>query len=115
MKRRVGSKSSFNSLLASTISEATRYGPGHFLTAHNDNIAGKNCLAAYVINMTPFWRADWGGNLLFLGKEGHVEEGYVPCFNALNLFRVPQVHMVSHVAPFANARRYSITGWLRAR
>jgi Rps23 Pro-64 3,4-dihydroxylase Tpa1-like proline 4-hydroxylase len=95
--------------------QATRYGPGHFLTAHNDDIAGKNRLAAYVINMTPYWRAEWGGVLLFLGKEGHVEEGYVPCFNALNIFKVPQVHLVSHVAPFANAKRHSITGWLRAR
>jgi len=95
--------------------QATRYGPGHFLTAHNDDIAGKNRLAAYVINMTPYWRAEWGGVLLFLGKEGHVEEGYVPCFNALNIFKVPQVHLVSHVAPFANAKRLSITGWLRAR
>lgn len=95
--------------------QATRYGPGHFLTTHNDDVAGKNRAAAYVINMTPLWRAEWGGNLLFLGKEGHVEEGYVPCFNALNLFKVPQVHLVSHVAPFANAKRYAITGWLRAR
>jgi Rps23 Pro-64 3,4-dihydroxylase Tpa1-like proline 4-hydroxylase len=95
--------------------QATRYAPGHFLTAHNDDIAGKNRLAAYVINMTPYWRAEWGGVLLFVGREGHVEEGYVPCFNALNLFKVPQVHLVSHVAPFANAKRYSIAGWLRAR
>ena len=95
--------------------QATRYGPGHFLTTHNDDVAGKNRVAAYVINMTPYWRADWGGLLLFLGKEGHVEEGYVPSFNAINLFGVPQSHLVSHVAPFAGAKRYSITGWLRAR
>jgi Rps23 Pro-64 3,4-dihydroxylase Tpa1-like proline 4-hydroxylase len=31
----------------------------------------------------------------------------------MNIFRVPQLHAVSYVAPFARADRYSITGWLR--
>jgi SM-20-related protein len=95
--------------------QATRYEPGHFLTTHDDGIEGKKRLAGYVLNMTPVWQADWGGNLLFLNKEGHISEGYVPAFNALNFLRVPQPHCVSHVAPFAGAYRYSITGWLRAR
>jgi Rps23 Pro-64 3,4-dihydroxylase Tpa1-like proline 4-hydroxylase len=95
--------------------QATRYGPGNFLTTHDDAVAGKNRVAAYVLNMTPEWRADWGGNLLFLNKDGHISEGYVPTFNALNFLRVPQAHCVSHVAPFAGAYRYSVTGWLRTR
>ncbi|HEY1707837.1 MAG TPA: 2OG-Fe(II) oxygenase family protein [Rhizomicrobium sp.] len=95
--------------------QATRYGPGHFLTTHDDGIAGKNRVAGYILNMTPQWLADWGGNLLFLNKQGHITEGYVPAFNALNLLRVPQPHCVSHVAPFAGAYRYSITGWFRTR
>jgi SM-20-related protein len=66
------------------------------------------------LNLTHQWRADWGGILNFLDADGHVAEGYVPAFNALNLFRVPQRHNVSYVAPFAMNGRYSITGWLRA-
>ncbi len=93
--------------------QATRYGPGHFLTQHDDGMAGKNRLVAYVLNMTPHWRADWGGNLMFLNREGQIAEGYVPAFNALNLLRVPQTHLVSSVAPFAGAYRLSVTGWLR--
>ena len=93
--------------------QATAYGPGHFLTAHDDEVAGKNRHAAYVFNLTPRWRVDWGGLLLFEGKGGHIEQGFTPSFNALNLFTVPQPHSVSMVAPFAANRRYSITGWLR--
>lgn len=93
--------------------QATAYGLGHFLTAHDDEVPGKNRHAAYVFNLTPRWRVDWGGLLLFEGADGHVEQGFTPTFNALNLFTVPQPHSVSVVAPFAANRRYSITGWLR--
>lgn len=95
--------------------QATAYGPGHFLTAHDDEIAGKRRHAAYVYNLTPAWRAEWGGLLLFHGADGHVDRGFTPTFNALNLFAVPQPHSVSLVAPFAPNRRYSVTGWLRSR
>ena len=95
--------------------QATAYGPGHFLTAHDDEVAGKQRHAAYVFNLTPTWRVDWGGLLLFHGPDGHVARGFTPSFNALNLFAVPQPHSVSLVAPFAANRRYSVTGWLRSR
>ncbi|HET7083593.1 MAG TPA: 2OG-Fe(II) oxygenase family protein [Rhizomicrobium sp.] len=93
--------------------QATRYRPGHFLNRHDDaNIPGR--LAAYVLNLTPLWRLDWGGALLFSDGDGHISEGYPPAFNALNIFAVPQDHWVGFVAPFAGAARYSITGWFRA-
>lgn len=95
-------------------SQATRYLPGHFLTEHDDDVAGKRRLAAYVLGFTPEWRADWGGVLQFIDRDGHIAEGYVPKFNVLNLFRVPQKHSVSYVTPAAVQARYSITGWLRA-
>jgi len=94
--------------------QATRYLSGHFLTQHDDEVAGKRRRAAYVLSFTPHWRADWGGVLQFLDDDGHVAEGYTPTFNALNLLRVPQKHCVSYVTPAAAASRYSITGWLRA-
>lgn len=94
--------------------QATAYGPGHFLTSHDDNVTGKKRRAAYVFNLTPQWRIDWGGLLLFHGADGHVERAFAPTFNALNVFAVPQPHSVSMVTPFAANRRYSITGWLRA-
>ena len=93
--------------------QATAYS-GHFLTSHDDDVAGKNRYAAYVMNLSADWRADWGGLLMIQGGDGHVEKAYVPRFNALNLFKVPRPHSVSYVAPYAPYRRYSVTGWLRA-
>lgn len=95
--------------------QATAYGLGHFLSAHDDSVEGKNRQAAYVFGLTPAWRPEWGGLLLFHGEDGHIAEAYVPSFNSLTLFAVPQPHSVSMVAPFAAARRYSVTGWLRSR
>lgn len=95
--------------------QCTRYLPGHFLTEHDDDLAGKHRLFAYVLNLTPRWRPDWGGLLLFLDADGHVAEGYTPKFNALNIFRTPFPHCVTQVSTFAGATRYAITGWIRAR
>lgn len=94
--------------------QATRYRPGHVLTGHDDAAEGKNRLYAYVLNLTRDWRADWGGVLAFEGADGHIGEGFVPAFNALNLFAVPMRHAVTQVAGFAPRDRLSITGWLRS-
>jgi SM-20-related protein len=94
--------------------QATLYRPGDFLTQHDDRIGGHNRLAAYVLNLTPVWRPDFGGQLQFFDASGHVAEAYVPTFNALNLFRVPALHAVSQVAPYGGFR-YAITGWFHAR
>lgn len=95
--------------------QATRFRPGHFLTAHDDHQPDKHRLYAYVINLTPVWRADFGGLLMFIGDDGHISEAYTPRWNALNILKVPQPHAVSVVAPFARGARYSITGWMRAK
>jgi SM-20-related protein len=94
--------------------QATAYSPGDFLTGHDDAVAGKSRRAAYVFGLTPIWRLEWGGLLLFHGSDGHVERGLVPTFNSLNLFAVPRIHSVSEVTRAAAYRRYAITGWLRA-
>lgn len=94
--------------------QASRYRPGHVLTAHNDVSPGKNRLYGYVLNFSRDWRADWGGNLVFYGPDGHIEHGWVPAFNALNLFVVPTRHAVTQVASFAARDRLSIVGWLRS-
>lgn len=92
--------------------QATAYSPGHFLTGHDDDFPGKNRVAAYVFNLTPVWRTEWGGLLLFHDDANGVS-GLVPGFNRLNLFKVPQMHSVTEVTQSAPYRRYAITGWLR--
>nr|WP_246328770.1 2OG-Fe(II) oxygenase family protein [Brevundimonas lenta] len=94
--------------------QATRYRPGHALTAHTDVAPGKNRLYAYVLNMTREWYADWGGALIFFDGDGHIADGFVPSFNTLNIFAVPKAHAVGQVASFAPKDRLSITGWLRS-
>lgn len=94
--------------------QATRYRPGHVLTAHTDAVDGKNRLYAYVLNLTREWYADWGGALMFFDGDGHIADGYVPAFNSLNIFEVPKAHAVGQVAAFAPRDRLSITGWLRS-
>ncbi|WP_230281365.1 2OG-Fe(II) oxygenase family protein [Croceicoccus sp. Ery15] len=94
--------------------QATRYQPGHFLTRHHDEIEGRSRIAAYVLNLSPRWRPEWGGLLQFHDDDGDITTGYVPRFNTLHLLRVPQCHSVSFVTPFAGGPRLSVTGWLRS-
>lgn len=93
--------------------QGTAYSPGDFLTGHDDRIEGKDRRAAYVLGLTPVWRTEWGGLLLFHEPDGHVSRGLMPTFNSLNLFAVPKMHSVSEVTRAAAYRRYAVTGWLR--
>jgi len=92
--------------------QATLYAPGHFLNAHNDTGDHAERRAAYVMGFTKAWRVDWGGQLLFLDGQD-TQRGFSPSFNTLSLFKVPRDHIVTQIANFAGAGRYSITGWLR--
>lgn len=95
--------------------QATAYSPGDFLTGHDDAFDGKNRRAAYVLSLTPQWREEWGGLLLLHGSDAAPARGYSPGMNVLTLFRIPTMHSVSEVSRAAAYRRYSVTGWLRAR
>jgi SM-20-related protein len=95
--------------------QATAYSSGHFLTSHDDDVAGKGRHAAYVFGLAPVWRAEWGGLLMFHGDDGNIDEAFAPAMGALRLFAVPQLHSVSYVTPFAPEPRLSVTGWLRSR
>lgn len=95
-----------------TDGQVTAYGEGDFLTGHDDDLAGSGRVAACVLGMTPQWRLEWGGLLMF-HELGQVPFwGMGPQFNTLDLFSVPKYHSVSLVGPAAPRRRYSITGWL---
>lgn len=97
--------------------QATLFGPGHFLSTHDDlGNEGEARRIAYVLSLCDVaWRPDWGGQLLFLDERDDVIEGINPRFNTLSLFSVGQRHLVSAVAPYAPLARYAITGWFRDR
>lgn len=93
---------------------AVRYRAGHFLRVHNDKAGDEDRACAYVMNLSRDWLPDWGGLLHFLDPaERRVVDTFTPLWNSLSLFRVPQPHVVSLVAPWAQSPRYSITGWFR--
>tara|TARA_R110000868_G_scaffold101630_4_gene279714 strand:+ start:3185 stop:3919 length:735 start_codon:yes stop_codon:yes gene_type:complete len=97
-----------------TDAQLTCYRGGHFLTRHDDGVAGKNRVAAFVLGLTEGWQGDWGGQLQFYDAKGNVEAAFVPRMNTLSLFKVPQPHAVSMVANYVTTPRLAITGWLRA-
>ena len=70
---------------------------------------------AFVLNLAPDWKPDWGGYLNFMDLQGNVGVGFIPRFNTMNLFTVPLRHHVSMVAPFAPARRFALSGWFRSK
>jgi Rps23 Pro-64 3,4-dihydroxylase Tpa1-like proline 4-hydroxylase len=94
--------------------QLTRYRRGHFLTLHDDEAPGMQRVAAYVLQLTPRWTPDFGGQLQMLDAVGEVTHSFSPRFNHLVVFRVPRPHLVSAVAPFVEASRYALTGWLRS-
>ena len=94
--------------------QATCYTRGDFLTKHDDSAQGKNRLAGYVLNLTPSWNPNWGGALQFYDSQDNCVDTFLPSYNALNVFRVPQPHAVPYIPPFSDGKRLSITGWLRA-
>lgn len=94
--------------------QLTRYRPGDFIGLHNDvGTETTERLTAYTLGLTRDWRTDWGGQLLFHDDKGDVLRGYIPRFNTLTLFKVPQLHSVAPVAPYAKTPRHSVVGWLR--
>lgn len=90
----------------------SKYRIGHFLSPHSDINNGK---LAYVLNLTKDWKPQYGGILHFLdNKRENITESFVPKFNSLVIFEVPDEgtpHFVSHVS-VDKKPRYAVTGWL---
>lgn len=89
--------------------QVSRFSAGHFLAFHDDEDGQRRL--AYVLNLTREWKPSWGGLLQFRSSDGDVIDTYVPLYNSLCLFAVPQEHCVSCVAPFAQGVRLAISGW----
>ena len=92
---------------------ATYYGPGHFITRHNDvaQYPGEDRLVNFVFSFTKGWNPAWGGYLEFYDESNNISRGFMPRYNIVTASKVPAFHSVSYVTPFSGAPRYSITGW----
>ena len=91
----------------------SKYKSGNFLSPHSDKGNGR---LAFVINLSKFWKPQYGGALHFLNDERtEIIDTFVPDFNNLVIFYVPEPngipHFVSHVCPNVKPSRYAITGW----
>jgi Rps23 Pro-64 3,4-dihydroxylase Tpa1-like proline 4-hydroxylase len=91
----------------------SKYSHGNFLSTHSDKGNGR---LAFVINLTKFWKPQYGGNLHFLNNDRtEIIDTYVPQFNNLIIFHVPEEngipHYVSHVSPNIKLSRYAVSGW----
>ncbi len=90
----------------------SKYKGGNFLSPHSDRGNGK---LAFVLNLTKNWKPQYGGILHFMNNDKtEIIESFMPLFNNLMLFEVPEngiPHFVSHVVPYLRYERYSITGW----
>jgi Rps23 Pro-64 3,4-dihydroxylase Tpa1-like proline 4-hydroxylase len=92
--------------------QATLYKGNTFLSLHHDKVNPEDKRrCAYVMNFTKDWQPNWGGYLQFFDKKGNVEAAFMPTYNGLNVFTVPQDHSVGFVPAFCGGSRFSITGW----
>ena len=72
----------------------SKYKAGNFLSPHTDKGNGR---MAFVINLTKFWKPQYGGNLHFMNDERtEIIDTFVPEFNNLILFYVPEENGISH-------------------
>lgn len=95
--------------------QGTRYRAGQFLTRHEDQEVNEGRVCAFVINLSKDWDSDWGGLLQFHDENKRLVDTFVPYWNTLSLFRVPQAHTVSLVSPWAGGDRLAVTGWFLAK
>jgi Rps23 Pro-64 3,4-dihydroxylase Tpa1-like proline 4-hydroxylase len=100
--------------IACADAQATLYAPGHFLREHNDGADARlKRRVAYVLSMTKDWHPDYGALLQFYDNTHGVTDVFMPRFNTLSLFTVPQLHAVTCTAPFAPIGRFAVTGWFQ--
>lgn len=84
--------------------DARLYGPGHFRGLTHDAGVG------FSLDLTRWWRPDWGGQLLFHDAAGDIVRGLAPDLGGLILFDAARAHSVAPVAPASPRPRLAIEG-----
>jgi len=94
---------------------ASRYDRHHHLSIHMDENPGQGRIAAHVLGLSKGWKREWEGNFAFCNSKGKPVHKVPPEFNQLVMFKVPRLHLVTKVKPYAQASRYSLFGWYKAK
>ena len=93
---------------------ASRYDRHHHLSIHMDESPGQGRIAAHVLGLSRNWKQEWEGSFAFCNARGKPVRRIPPRFNTLILFKVPRLHLVTQVKPYAGASRYSLFGWYKS-
>lgn len=94
---------------------ASRYDRHHHLSIHMDEDPRQGRIIAHVLGLTKNWKKEWGGNFAFCNAHGKPVDVVPPAFNQLVIFKVPRLHLVSQVKPYAQGSRYSLFGWYKKK
>lgn len=94
---------------------ASRYDRHHHLSVHMDESPGQGRVAAHVLGLSKNWKKEWEGNFAFCNSKGKPVHKVPPKFNTLVMFKVPRLHLVTQVKPYAGASRYSLFGWYKSK
>lgn len=94
---------------------ASRYDRHHHLSVHMDESPGQGRIAAHVLGLSKDWKKEWEGNFAFCNSKGKPVHKVPPKFNTLVMFKVPRLHLVTQVKPYAGASRYSLFGWYKTK
>jgi len=94
---------------------ASRYDSNHHLSIHMDENPTQHRIAAHVLGLTKNWKREWGGQFAFCDARGKPVSYHPPKFNQLTLFKVPRLHLVNKIKPYAKESRFSLFGWYKVK
>lgn len=94
---------------------ASRYDRHHHLSVHMDESPGQGRIAAHVLGLSKEWEKEWEGCFAFCNSKGKPVQKIPPKFNTLIMFKVPRLHLVTQVKPYAKDSRYSLFGWYKIK
>lgn len=87
---------------------------GHYLRQHSDRVKSRR--VAYILYLTPDWKAEFGGGLAITGKDGE-ETRILPRYNSLLMFDIftQKEHNIEPVLPASKGKaRVTMSAWLNS-
>jgi SM-20-related protein len=89
----------------------TRFSQGQFLTTNTFTKLEEKSKIGFILDLTPDWKADWGGLLQLHAEDGEPAIAFTPKFNNLILFDASRPFSISYLAPYIKYYKYSLMGW----
>lgn len=100
--------------IASATADAVWFSRDQFITSRDNLDDGDQNRLVFFIDLAKDWQADFGGLLQFFDDDMDLAEAFLPRFNSLTIFTVPQRHAMSYVTPFMENFRVGIAGCFKS-